>query len=268
MSTGSRLSAVVIVVLAAALVVTAVVWSVQAPRATAAAVRSQALSTARELAPPTISVNANAIVKVQPDLAYFEVGVLTQDKSAARAQDMADRVIARIMKALQGKGVPRKDLATSVCDLRPSYARPEDRRTIIGYHGDNFVTVNVRDLSKLGELIDACMAAGATNISDVEFRVDDIRKYRKQAREMAARNARERAKQIADAMGVRIVRVKSVSETTSDYPGRYWWRQSRRESMMSQAVAYVPPQAVSEEPEIALGTFPITAGVSVAFEIE
>jgi uncharacterized protein YggE len=258
----------VIVVLAAALVIMAVTWSVQTPKATAAAVRDHALSATRDSAPPTINVSANAIVKVQPDLAYFEVGVLTQDKSAARAQEMADRVIARTMKALQEKGVARKDLATSVCNLCPSYVHPYDRRTFVGYQGDSFVTVNVRDLSKLGKLIDACMAAGATNISDVEFRVDDIRKYRKQAREMAVHNARERANQIADAIGVKIVGVKSVNETTSDYPGRGWWWQSRREPMMSQAVAYVPSQTVSEEPEIALGTFPITAGVSVAFEIE
>jgi hypothetical protein len=112
-------------------------------------------------------------------------------------------------------------------------------------------------------------AGGATNLGGVEFRVDDIREYRKQGREMAVRNARERAEQIADAMGVRIVQVKSIEETTSDYPPRRWpWWESRRYSMMSQAVAYVSPDMFSEEPEIALGTFPITAGVSVAFEIE
>jgi uncharacterized protein YggE len=271
MSIGQRLSGLVIVILAATLAIVVVILSVQVPRAAAATARGEALSTAEESTPPTITVRANAIVKVQPTTAYFEVGVLTQDKSAAKAQEMADRVIERVMKALQEKGVERKDLATSVCNLRPTYRDPtsRDRRTIIGYHGDNFVTVNARDLSGLGEIIDACIAAGATNIGDVEFRVDDIREYRKQGREMAVRNARERAQQIADAMGVSIVQVKSIEETTSDYPPRRWpWWESRRYSMMSQAVAYVSPETFSEEPEVALGTFPITASVSVAFQIE
>jgi uncharacterized protein YggE len=266
MGSGQKLSVVLVVVLVAALVTTVVTLSVQAPRAAAAAAR-QADPAGRE-APPTISVTANAIVKVQPDLAYFEVGILTQDKSAAKAQAVTDQTIARIMKTLQAKGVSRKDLATSVCTLRPSYADNRDRRTIIGYHADNFVTVNVRNLSRLGETIDACMTAGATNIGDVEFRVDDIRKYRAQAREMAARNARERAEQLAQATGVKIVQLISLSERTSDYPSRGWgWWQSRRDPMMSQAIAYASPEAVSEEPEIALGTFPITAGVSAAFEV-
>ncbi len=268
MGSGQRVSAVVVVALALALVVMAVALSAQAPRAAAAGVRGAGPAAGAE-APPTIAVHANAIVKVQPDLAYFEVGILTQDKSAAKAQAIADRTIARIMKALQAKGVARKDLATSVCNLRPSYDDARDRRTIIGYHADNFVTVNVRKLSQLGDVIDACMAAGATNVGDVEFRVEDIRKYRAQAREMAARNARERAEQLARAMGVKIVRLGSLNETTSDYPSRGWgWWQSRREPMMSQAIAYVPAETAAAEPEIALGTFPITAGVSAAFEVE
>jgi uncharacterized protein YggE len=272
MSIGQRLSGLVIVILAATLAIVVLVLAVRVPRATAATARGEALSTAQgEPTPPTISVHANAIVKVQPTTAYFEVGILTQHKSAAKAQDTADRVIARIMKALEEKGVERKDLATSVCNLRPSYEDPygRDRSKLIGYHGDNFVTVNVRDLSRLGEIIDACMAAGATNISDVEFRVDDIRQYRKQGREMAVQNARERAEQIADAMGVTIVQVRSIDETTSDWAryGRSWW-QSRRDTMMSQAIAYAPADYISGEPEIALGTFPISAAVRVAFEIE
>jgi uncharacterized protein YggE len=266
MGSGQRVSAAVMVALVVVLVVMAVaVWG-QAPRVAAAAPGGAG---AGAPTPPTIAVNANAIVKVQPDLAYFEVGILTQDKSAGKAQDIADKTIARIMKALQAKGMARKDLATSVCNLRPSYEDSRDRRTIIGYHGDNFVTVNVRKLSQLGDIIDACMAAGATNIGDVEFRVDDIRKYRAQAREMAARNARERADQLAKAMGVKIVRLESLRESTSDYAGygRTWWG-SRRDTMMSQAVAYVPAETAADQPEIALGTFPITAGVSAVFEVE
>jgi uncharacterized protein YggE len=258
------------IVLAATLLVLLVIVSVQIPRAAAAMERGAALTTRDESPLPTISVRANAIVKVQPTSAYFEVGILTQDKSAAKAQDIADRVIARILETLKKRGVEGKDLATSVCNVRPSYeGLGQDRRKLIGYHADNFVTVNVRDLSRLGEIIDACMAAGATNISDVEFRVDDIRAYRKQGRGMAVRNARERAEQLADAMGVKIMRVQSIEETTSDYVsyGRQWW-QSRRESAMSQAVAFASADTAAEEPEIALGTFPISAGVRVSFEIQ
>ncbi len=273
MSIGQRLGAVVIVVLTVAVAAVLVILAVQVPRA-AAATGTGAVSKEGESYPPTISVNANAIVKVQPTTAYFEVGILTQHQSAAKAQQIADRAIAKIMKALEEKGVDRKDLATSVCNVRPSYKDPleRDRSVLIGYHADNFVTVNVRDLSRLGEIIDACMAAGATNISDVEFRVDDIRQYRKQGREMAVKNARERAEQLAEAMGVKIVQVRSIDETTSDWPsyGYEWWlgRRQRRDRMMSQAIAYAPAADISGEPEIALGTFPITAGVRVAFEIE
>jgi uncharacterized protein YggE len=273
MGTGQRLSAVIIVVLSIMLLLAVVMLFVQIPRATAATTRGEPRMVMSQETPPTISVRANAIVKVQPDTAYFEVGILTQDEdSAGKAQDVADRVIAKIMKALEEKGVARRDLATSVCNVRPSYAYPPDRRSIIGYHADNFVTVNVRDLSRLGETIDACMAAGATNISDVEFRVDDIRQYRKQGREMAVKNARERAEQLAAATGVKIVRVRTISETTSDYPryGYSWWmgRRQRRDHVMSQAVAYASAEDVSGEPEIALGTSPIIAAVSVSFEVE
>lgn len=264
MGNRQKLGVVVVGAVVVALLVMVVSISVRLPQAAAATAL-----TADRSAPRTIAVHANAIVKVQPDVAYFEVGILTQDASAAKAQQEADQVIARIMKAVQRKGVARKDLATSVCNLRPSYKDPADRRTLIGYHGDNFVTVNVHDLSKLGEIIDACMAAGATNISDVEFRVNDIRKYRAQARAMAARNARERAEQLAQASGVTIVQVSSINETTSDYPSYGWrWWGSRRDSMLSQAIASAPADTVADQPEIALGTFPITAGVSATFEVK
>lgn len=273
MSTGQRLSAVIIVVLAVTLAAVLVILAVQVPRA-AAATDSGAVIEALKQQRPTISVRANAIVKVQPTTAYFEVGILTQHTSAAQAQQIADGVIAKIMKALEEKGVDRKDLATSVCRVRPSYKDPleRDRSILIGYHADNFVTVNVRDLSRLGEIIDACMAAGATNIGDVEFRVEDIREYRKQGREMAVKNARERAEQLAGAMGVKIVQVRGIDETTSDWPsyGYDWWLggRQRRDRMMSQAIAYAPAEGISGEPEIALGTFPITASVRVVFDVE
>jgi uncharacterized protein YggE len=273
MGTGQRLSAVVLVVLAVTLAAVLIILAVQVPRAAAATGFGAVLETAKR-PPPTVSVRANAIVKVQPTTAYFEVGILTQHKSAAKAQGIADRVIARIMKALEEEGVDRKDLATSVCRVRPSYEDPfgRDRSRLIGYHADNFVTVNVRDLSRLGEIIDTCMAAGATNIGDVEFRVEDIRQYRKQGREMAVKNARERAEQLAAAMGVTIVQVRSIDETTSDWPryGYDWWLggRQRRDRMMSQAVAYASAEDVSGEPEIALGTFPITASVRVIFDVE
>ncbi|MGH2464622.1 MAG: SIMPL domain-containing protein [Candidatus Limnocylindrales bacterium] len=168
----------------------------------------------------TISVSGTGTVTLKPDVADLHLGVLSTRQSVKAAQADAAAAMTRIIAALKGLGIDDKDIQTSNVSLQPAYDYSSNINPprITGFQMSNSVTVTVRDLTKLGDAIDNSLAAGATSLDGVAFRVDDQTAAEAQARQAAMAEAKSKAQTLATAAGVSIGGVASISETSAPIP--------------------------------------------------
>ena len=170
----------------------------------------------------TISVTGTGRVVISPDVADLRVGVSVNRPTVKAARGRMRRAALRTSHraALKAAGIADKDIQTSAISLQPQYdysnggAQPR----LTGYYFSNSVSATVRDLDKLGDAIDGALAAGATTLDSVLFRVDDQTKAEAQARAAAMADAKAKADALASAAGVSITGVSSISETIAPTP--------------------------------------------------
>jgi uncharacterized protein len=168
----------------------------------------------------TISVSGTGTVTLKPDVADIHLGVLVSRTTVKAAQAEAASAMTRVIAALKALGIADADIQTSNVSLQPAYDYSANINPprITGYQMSNSVTVTVRDLSRLGDAIDNSLAAGATSLDGVTFRVDDQTAAEGQARKAAMTDAKAKADTLAAAAGVSISGVASITETSAPVP--------------------------------------------------
>src|SRR5689334_1776166 len=117
--------------------------------------------------PPAISVSGEANVSVAPDLAQVEGGVSSEAKTAREASEANNAAMGKVLLALKGAGIDEKDYQTSRLSLQPQYAPAAPNRStpqISGYRASNRITIKVRDIAKVANVIDTLVSAGANEI--------------------------------------------------------------------------------------------------------
>jgi uncharacterized protein len=165
--------------------------------------------------PPSISVTGNGVAYGSPDIAVAQIGVQSRDTDPARAVADANAKMSAIIAALKELGVEDKDIQTanfSVSaqqDFDPATGQPKGTFT---YVVDNTVSVTVRDLSKVGDMLSRVVDAGANSIYGVNFSVSDQSALEAEARQKAMADAKARAEQLAQAAGVTLDAPLSISE--------------------------------------------------------
>ncbi len=162
----------------------------------------------------TISVSGSGKVVLTPDVADVSLGVTVQKDKASTARDEAGRIMAAVIAALHGLGIADADIKTTQLYVSPMY-NYGNSQTISGYQMSNIVSVHVRDLSKLADVIDQSVAAGATDVQGVTFDVADRSAAEETARTAAVKDARAHADTLAAAAGVTITGVQTIAESTS-----------------------------------------------------
>lgn len=150
-----------------------------------------------------------------PDSASITVGVQTEAQTAKEAQEKGNATMAAVVASIKSLGIPEKDIQTSGVGLWPMTER-ENRVT--GYRASNSVTVQVQDVSKVGPVLDAAVAAGANTAGNVRFGLKDPSAAQRQALDAAAKDAQGKADAIAKALGVRIKAVDSAVEEVTGGP--------------------------------------------------
>ena len=123
-----------------------------------------------------LTIVGRAEIQVAPDLAYVTVGVSTEAETASAALAANSSAITKVVETIRGGGVLSRDIQTSGLALHARYYHPRtpsdtDRPRIIGYTANNNVTIRVRDLAKLGALLDKVVTAGANQIRGISFDV-------------------------------------------------------------------------------------------------
>jgi len=161
----------------------------------------------------TIAVSGTGKVTVVPDMATVSLGVNVQRDTAKAARQAAAEQMTKIVAALKALGIADEDIATANVSLGPVFDYPANAQpTIHGYQLQNTVTVTVRDLDKVSDVVDDGVQAGATQVNGVGFDVKDRAAAEAKAREAAVKDARARADSIANGLGVSIRGVASVAE--------------------------------------------------------
>ena len=161
--------------------------------------------------PRTLSVDGDGKVTLIPDMATISIGVHSENKNATEAVASNNSQAQAVIAALKSFGIADKDIRTRNFSIYPRQEWGKDgERLGITYVVDNTVVVTVRDLDKIGEILDATIKAGANNIGGISFDVADRESAYQDALAAAVENARARAEAMAKAAGVSIEKVQSI----------------------------------------------------------
>lgn len=168
----------------------------------------------------SISVTGTGKVVVAPDVADLRLGVTVNRTTVRAARADAAAAMTKVIAALKALGIADKDIQTSNISLQPTYDYSTNTNPprLTGYTLSNGIAVTIRDLDKTGDAIDDALAAGATTLDGVSFRVDDPARAEQQARSDAMAQARAHADTLAAAAKITIVGVASISETSAPTP--------------------------------------------------
>lgn len=163
----------------------------------------------------TINVQGQGSATITPDLAMASIGVQTRGQDAGLAVQQNNQVAQAITDALQALGIEAKDIQTSNFSIISQEQFDEIGRPTgeVTYIVDNTVTVTVRDLSKVGPVLDAAVQAGANSIYGVTFMAEDDSAALAEARDKAMTDARARGEQLAQGAAATLGNVVTVSES-------------------------------------------------------
>lgn len=207
---------------------------------------------------PRISVTGDAVIQAQPDTAILTIAVVTQARRAIDAQQENATKSDAVVQALKNAAGPGAEVKTSGYSVQPQRVYKEGQPpTITGYEARNTVTVTLSDLKRLGNVIDVASQSGANDISGISFTLKQDRAAREQALTEATREAMNKARVIATALGSRIVRVIEVQEDGFQRPP----------VPVYQAEAFMAKRDSAATP-IEVGSLDITSRVQLIAEIE
>jgi uncharacterized protein len=208
----------------------------------------------------TIQVSATGTVTATPDQATLSLAVETTAANAADAVRENAGKMQRIMKALDGLGIPKDHVATTSYDVQPQYARqrPEDADkppSITGYRASNMLQVTLDDVTLPGRVIDAGIAAGANRVAGLSFGLKDPAPTRLEALRQAMHSAQEQARAMAEAAGQTLGPPLRLSTEESPLPV------ARSPIYMAQAMAAPAPTPVES------GQLKVSARVDAVYRL-
>ena len=217
----------------------------------------------------TISVSGHGKVSVPPNVAEISVGVVTQAKTARDALSANTEKMALLQKILKERGVASKDVQTTNINVSPRYSQPPPHNPqqparefvpqIVGYEVNNTVSVTVRDIAKLGDLLDAVVTAGANQMYGISFRVDEPGPLLDSARKKAMADARKKAELMAGEAGVVVGFPISIRDEPAPFMPQY------SAPMMARAMEGAAPSAPAP---IAAGEQELSVTVHVVYELK
>lgn len=192
--------------------------------ALAAALASPAAKApAADFEPPRIVVTGEGEAAAKPDLAIISLSVMREAKTARAALDANNDAMAAIIAAMQAAGVAERDLQTAGFQITPRYNyanRPDGTQTaeLAAYQVTNTLSVRVRELQKLGEILDRAVTLGVNQGGDISFINDDPSDLLAKARRRAVADAMAKAKILSEAAGVGLGRVLEISDHSLAVP--------------------------------------------------
>jgi len=203
----------------------------------------------------TISLSASGAVKTTPDKVDISTGVTTEAKTAREALDQNTEAMTKVVEALKADGIDAKDIQTVNFSVGPVYEQKAEVKppVVVGYRVTNQVRITLHDIKKLGTILDKVVTLGANQIDGIEFGVEEPEALKDEARKLALKNVTDNAKLYAEAAGVGLGQILSITEEESSYQPRYAPMATRMDS--------------AKEAPIEAGTASVEVRVRVSWEI-
>lgn len=205
----------------------------------------------------TVSVSATGTVSAEPDRAAISTGVMIEAATARDAMNLNTAAMKRLLDGLKSAGIDPKDIRTTQIQVNPRYSQPKGDRqppSVSGYQAVNQVRIIVRDLKRLGDILDQSITLGANQMGGVAFEVSESETLRDEARKNAMTNARRRAELYAAAAGASVGQVLAISESIQGPQPRF----------MAAGARAAMAEAVPVEP----GSIDLTAQVHVTYALK
>ncbi len=192
----------------------------------------------------TLSLSATGSVNVRPDTAHITVGVVSEAESARGALDDNNAAMATVIEALKERDIASEDIQTTNFSVHPRYQHFDDGKpsVISGYRVVNSIRITVREIGRLGEVLDKVVSFGSNQIGGISFSVSEPAALMDKARVQAIETARARAELYAQAAGTSVGEVLKIEEVNMDGAP-----EPRFRAMTAQAEGDVPIEAGETE---------------------
>lgn len=190
--------------------------------------------------PQTVSFTGEGKVKAVPDTAKVEIGLVTEGKDSISVQNENSSKMNAVIKFLKDQGIKDEDIKTSNYNLSPKYEYNKGKSTLAGYIINQILTVTVRDLTKVGKVLDGSVSNGANEINSISLFIDKPEELKNKAREDAVKQAKEKASSASKIAGFKLGRVVSFYENSVGEPPMYYEAMGKGGSAVSSASQIEP----------------------------
>lgn len=204
-----------------------------------------------------VSISGEGKITALPDIAAFNIGVLTEKKTVVDAQKENTDKMNKITAGLKKIGVDEKDIKTTNYNIYPQYDWIDGRQILRGYQLDQSIQVKVRKLDKLGEIMTQAGELGANNVSGLNFTIDDPEVLRQQAREQAILQAKAKADTLAKMADIKLGKLISFTEFSPESPIYYDYAKSAAGGIGGGGPA----------PSIQSGSLEVIITVNISYEV-
>lgn len=206
----------------------------------------------------SIAISGEGKVVGVPDIARIEVGYSVEKKTVAAAQaDNTEKMNAFIKRIKDDFKINAKDIQTTSYNIFPMYDWSDGKQKLRGYQVSQNVSVKVRDMEKVSKVLESAGSAGLNQVGGLSFELDDPEKLRQEARELALKQAKEKAEALAKIAGVKLGKIISFNESGGEpYP-------VYREYGLMKADGV----GGGEAPAVEAGSTEITVTATVEYEI-
>lgn len=192
-----------------------------------------------------ITVSGTGELDVAPDQAELTLGVMAERKTAKQAQAAMAENLDRVVKALEGQGIEKKDVRTVGLNLEPVYDYgPDAPPKLIAYRASSNIAITTTKLDAVGDLLDLAVESGANTVQGVRFILKDQEKAKEEALDKALADARKKADQVAFKTGVKIKETKSVTvlDSSSEQPMPIYLRSAKLAEGGAPSMPVLPGQ--------------------------
>jgi len=208
----------------------------------------------------TITISGEGKVVATPDLAVINLGYLVEKKNVTDAQkDNTDKINA-LIKNLKDLGIQAKDIKTTNYNVYPQYDYADGKQILRGYQVSQNVEVKVRDSEKISTVLDLVGSLGLNQVGGLTFQIDEPEIYQQEARIKALANAKEKAKDLAAVMGVKLGKIISFNEDT--YPVSPIYSYAKSEALGMGGDMAAPALSVES------GSQEIIVNASISYELD
>ena len=219
----------------------------------------------------TISVNGTGEVIAVPDIGSLTFSVVEEGKTVKEAQDKATTKINSAIAAIKAMGIEERDIKTIGYNSYPKYEYsrvicaegycPPGKQNLVGYEVSQSISLKIRNTAEAGDVLTKIGGIGVSNISGLDFVVDDIDSVSAEARDKAIKDAQDKAKTLSKSLGVKLVKIVSFSEGGVGGPIYY-------SKVGNDAYGMGAPVAQTIAPEVPMGENKIVSNITITYEVE